>query len=216
MRALALVTLVGLAGCGLVQTSSGGSSTMPTGGGGPAGGGPAGGGGGAGPAPSGGDPSGKVTMPSLVGKTEAEANAMLQAAGFKSNLEHSSPVDCGDGAPKDEGKINCQNVDAGSQVAAYTLVQVNIYQPHHFEGMLVRHQLEPLRGMTVEAGTAELRRLGYTAKIQIDHPFQFIDKCGLNKICDIEPESGISLTDPTAVMHFTVNQDSVKISTPDP
>ncbi|HET9992853.1 MAG TPA: PASTA domain-containing protein [Kofleriaceae bacterium] len=206
MKALLLVVL---AGCGMIQGSSGGSTT-------PSGGGGTSGGGGAAPAPSGGDPSGKVTMPNLVGKTEAEANAMLAAAGFKSSLEHSSPVDCGDSAPKDPGKINCQNVDAGSQVAAYTLVQVNIYQPQHFEGMLVRHQLEPLRGMTVEAGKAELARLGYHGKIEITHPFQFIDKCGLGKICDIDPEAGISLTDPTTVMHFTVNEDKVKISTPDP
>jgi len=85
----------------------------------------------------------------------------------------------------------------------------------HFHGMLVRHQLAPLVGMTVDAGKAELARLGYHAKIQIDKPFQFIDKCGLGKICEIEPQDGLSLTDPTAVMHFTVNDDSVKISTPD-
>lgn len=207
MKALVLAVL---AGCGLVQTSSGGS-TMPASGG--TGAGPTSGGG---PATGGGDPSGMVTMPNLVGKTETEANALLQAAGFKSSLEHSAPVDCGDSAPKDAGRINCQNVDAGKQVAAYTLVQVNIYQPQHFEGMLVRHQLEPLRGMSVEAGKAELARLGYHGKIEITHPFQFIDKCGLGKICDIDPEAGISLTDPTTVMHFTVNEDKVKISTPDP
>jgi hypothetical protein len=205
----ALVGFALLAGCGMVQTGSGGS-TMPSGGGTSSGGGTN-----AGPAPSGGDPSGMVTMPNLVGKTEAEANAMLQAAGFKSSLEHSAPVDCGDSAPKDEGKINCQSVAAGSQTQAYTLVQVNIYQPHHFEGMLVRHQLEPLVGMTVEAGKAELVRLGYKGKIEVVHPYQFIDKCGLGKICEIDHESGISTTDPTMVMHFTVNVDKVKISTPD-
>ena len=128
MRALAIVLF---AGCGLIQTTGGGSSTMPGNGGG----------GGAGPAPTGGG------------------------------------------------------------------------QP--FEGMLVRDQLVPLRGMTVEAGRAELARLGYHGQIQIDHPFGFIDECALDTICGIEPESGISLTDPTAVMHFTVNQDKVKISTPD-
>jgi len=204
------LALVLLAGCGMIQSSSNGSSTMPTGGGGAAGPSPS-----AGPAPSGGDPSGMVTMPNLVGKTEAEANAMLAAAGFKSSLEHSAPVDCGDDAPKDEGKINCQSVAAGSQTQAYTLVQVNIYAPHHFEGMLVRHQLEPLIGMTVEAGKAELVRLGFKGKFEIEHPLNFIAKCGLGKICEIDHESGISTTDPTVVMHFTVNADTVKISTPD-
>jgi hypothetical protein len=203
--------LAALAGCGLVQTSSGGS-TLPAGGGGGTSGG---GGDSAVPPPSGGDPNGMVTMPNLVGKTEAEANALLQTAGFKSSLEHSAPVDCGDSAPKDAGKINCQNVDAGSQVKAYTLVQVNIYQPQHFEGMLVRHQLEPLRGMTVEAGKAELARLGFHGRIKVIHPNQFIDKCELGKICDIDPEAGIGTRNPDEQMTFIVNEDKVKISTPD-
>lgn len=140
MKRLALVLL---AGCGLVQTHSSGSSTMPTGGGG--------------------------------------------------------------GAPP---PAPAQNASEGAPAPSDSI--------DHFDGMLVRHQLEPLRGMTVEAGKAELARLGYHAKIQIDHPFQFIDKCGLGKICNIEPEDGLSLSDPTAVMHFTVNEDTVKISTPDP
>ena len=199
------VALVLLAGCGLIKTS--GSSTTPSGGSTSSGGDVA-------PAPSGGGASGMVTMPNIVGKTEAEANAMLAAAGFKSNLEHSRPVDC-DNGPKVEGKIDCQSPDAGSQTEPYTLVQVKIYAPEHFVGVLVRRQLKPLIGMTVDAGKAELARLGYHAKIQIDHPMQFIDKCGLGKICEIEPEDGLSLTDPTAVMHLTVNEDTVKISTPD-
>ena len=199
------VALVLLAGCGLIKTS--GSSTTPSGGSTSSGGDVA-------PAPSGGGASGMVTMPNIVGKTEAEANAMLAAAGFKSNLEHSRPVDC-DNGPKVEGKINCQSPEAGSQTEPYTLVQVKIYAPEHFVGVLVRRQLKPLIGMTVDAGKAELARLDYHAKIQIDHPMQFIDKCGLGKICEIEPEDGLSLTDPTAVMHLTVNEDTVKISTPD-
>lgn len=148
-----LLALVLLAGCGMIQTSSGGSTT-PTG-----------------PAPSGG--GGATSAP-----TQAQANPPA-----------SDPPPSGPVAPSD-------NID-------------------HFHGMLVRHQLEPLRGMTVEAGKAELARLGYHGAIQIDHPYQFIDKCGLGKICSTEPQDGLSLTDPTAVMHFTVNADAVKISTPD-
>ena len=147
MRALASATFALLTGCGMVQTSSGEIDDAERRW-----------------RWSGTDPDRErrrsermVTMPNLVGKTEAEANAMLAAAGFKSSLEHSAPVDCGDSAPKDEGKMNRQSVAAGSQTQAYTLVQVNIYAPHHFEGMLVRHQLEPLVGMSVEAGKAELR-----------------------------------------------------------
>src|SRR3954465_6264706 len=104
MKALALGLF---AGCSMIN---GGGSTTPqtTSGGGPA------------PAQTSPDADGMVVMPNLVGKTEAEAQAMVRAAGFKSELEHSAPVDCGDTAPKEAGKINCQNVDAGSRVKAYT------------------------------------------------------------------------------------------------
>jgi hypothetical protein len=204
---LALIVLV--AGCGVVTT--GGTSTTPTG--------PTGGGGGAGGettavVPP--DGNGNLTVPNLVGKTEAEAAAMVKAAGFTNEMEHSQPVDCGDTAPKQAGKINCQSVEAGSKVARYTMIQVNIYEPQHFEGMLVRHQLEPLVGMTVDQGKTELVKMGFKGKVVVVNPFQFIDKCGMNKICGIEPQDGISTTDPTAEMHFTVNKNDVKISTPDP
>ena len=207
MKILALVLL---AGCGMMKT--GGGSTTPTGGG-PAGGG---GGGDTTTPPPGPDANGIVTMPNLVGKTEAEGAAMVKAAGFKMDMEHSAPVDCGDSAPKEVGKINCQSIDAGTQVSAHSMVQVNIYQGTHMEGVIVRGQLLPLVGMTVEQGKAQLAKLGYKGKVVIETPMQFIDKCGMNHICDIEPESGVSATDPEERLTFVVNKSDVKISTPDP
>jgi beta-lactam-binding protein with PASTA domain len=205
------LVLVVLAGC---MMKSGGGSTTPTGGG-PAGGetttttttttttaGP--------------DANGMVTMPNLVGKTEAEGAAMVKAAGFRLDMEHSQPVECGDSAPKEVGKINCQSIDAGTQVKATSLVQVNIYAGTHMEGTIVRGQLQPLVGLTVEQGKAQLAKLGYKGKVVIETPMHFIDKCGMNHICDVQPESGVSATDPEERLTFVVNKSDVKISTPDP
>jgi hypothetical protein len=50
----------------------------------------------------------------------------------------------------------------------------------------------------------------------IETPMQFIDKCGMNHICDVQPESGVSATDPEEHLVFVVNKSDVKISTPDP
>jgi beta-lactam-binding protein with PASTA domain len=205
-----ILALVLLAGCGMMKT--GGGSTTPTGGG-PAGGG---GGGGTTTPPPGPDANGIVTMPNLVGKTEAEGAAMVKAAGFKMDMEHSAPVDCGDSAPKEVGKINCQSIDAGTQVSPHSMVQVNIYSGTHLEGMIVRGQLLPLVGMTVEQGKAQLAKLGYKGKVIIETPTQFIDKCGMNHVCGVEPESGVSATDPEERLTFVVNKSDVKISTPDP
>jgi beta-lactam-binding protein with PASTA domain len=203
-----ILALLLLAGCGMMKTGSGGS-TAPTGGGGGTSGGDT-------TAPTGPDANGMVTMPNLVGKTEAEGAAMVKAAGFRLDMEHSQPVECGDSAPKEVGKINCQSIDAGTQVKATSMVQVNIYAGTHLEGMIVRGQLLPLVGLTVEQGKAQLAKLGYKGKVLIETPQQFIDKCGMNHICDVSPESGVSATDPEERLTFVVNKNDVKISTPDP
>ncbi|MEO8554570.1 MAG: hypothetical protein ABI678_31555, partial [Kofleriaceae bacterium] len=135
--------------------------------------------------------------------------------GFKSEMEHSAPVDCGDAAPKDPDKINCQNVEAGARVKAYTLIQVNIFHPQHFAGMLVRHQLDPIRGKTIEEGRKMLAQLGFKGTVVLDHPTQFLANCPLGHICDVQPEAGVSI-DVDARVVFVVNEDKVKISTPDP
>lgn len=202
MKALALVLL---AGCSMIN--GGGSTTPP-----PMGGG---GGGGAAPVQAAPDADGMVVMPNLVGKTEAEAQAMVRAAGFKSEMEHSAPVDCGDTAPKEPDRINCQSVDAGTRVKAYTLVQVNIYHPQEHHGTLVRSQLDPIRGKTIAEGKQMLAQMGFHGTIEIEHPTQFIASCALGHICDVQPEAGVS-TDEHAHINFVVNEDKIKLSTPDP
>lgn len=181
----------------------GGSTTPPPmGGGGPA------------PVQQAPDADGMVVMPNLVGMTEDQAAAAVRAAGFKSEMEHSSPVEC-DNPATDPGKINCQSVDAGARVKAYTLVQVKIYQPQRHDGTIVRSQLDPIRGKTIEEGKKMLAQLGFHGEIAIEHPTQFIAGCALGHICDVQPESGVS-TDEHARVAFIVNEDKLKLSTPDP
>jgi serine/threonine-protein kinase len=205
-----ILALALLASCSMIN-SGGPTTPPPMGGGGGGAAGPAGG-----PAVQAGpDADGMVVMPNLVGKTEAEAQALVRAAGFKSEMEHSAPVDCGDSAPRDAGKINCQNVDAGARVKAYTLVQVNIYEPQRHDGRIIRSQLDPIRGKTIEEGKQMLAQLGFKGSVRLEHPTQFVANCALGHICDVQPEAGVS-TDADARVVFVVNEDKVKISTPDP
>ncbi len=203
------------AACSLVKTSS--STTTPTSGGGPetttttGGTGGASSGGEATPA-SGGDPNGEVAMPNLVGKTEAEANAILQAAGFSNPVEHSLPVDCDD-PPKEPGKINCQAVDPGTQVRRYTLVQVNIYQPQDLGNVLLPRQLAALVGKTVDDAKAELAKLGYQGKVNVTHSTA-TGACAVGRVCSVYPSSGINTHDSGVELTLFVT-DALKISTPD-
>lgn len=203
MKILAFMVL--LAGCGLVQTSSSGGSSMPASSGGGA------------PAPvGGGDPSGMVTMPNLVGMTVDQAAAAVRAAGFKLDMEHSSPLECSAPPKVDDGRINCQSVAAGTTVKAYTLIQVAVYQVQHLAGIIVRAQLKPLVGMQLADAKAQLQRLGYKGHVQIETPQQFYKNCSLGTVCEVDPESGVSSENPEENIFFVMNKNDVKISTPDP
>lgn len=66
--------------------------------------------------------------------------------------------------------------------------------PGHFPGMLVRSQLEPLVGMTIEQVKQRLASLGYDGHLILDEIYQYDGKCGA-KVCGVEPESGTGLHD---------------------
>lgn len=62
-------------------------------------------------------------------------------------------------------------------------------------GMLVRDQLLPLVGLTVEQAKQQLAKLGYDGKLELSEQYQYDDKCGQNKVCGVEPEAGIGVHD---------------------
>jgi hypothetical protein len=63
------------------------------------------------------------------------------------------------------------------------------------KGILVRSQLEPLVGMTVEAARQRLAQLGHDGKVIITEEYQYVDRCGQDKVCSVEPESGTGVHD---------------------
>ncbi len=181
-----IIAAVALAGCPLVQTSS--SSTMP-------GGGPS--------AMSNGQSQsaggGQLTVPDLVGKTPEEARAVVKAAGFSAEIESSRPVECVD-APREPGRINCQDPEAGKLVARYTMIQINVYEAQRHDGRIIRDQLQSLRGMTPDQAKQQLKKWGHRGKVTVavvsdtggGHSF---DKdCGENKVCDTS-SAGMGLED---------------------
>jgi beta-lactam-binding protein with PASTA domain len=202
-----LFLVLALAGCMLNKS---GGSTTPTGGGG------GGGGGGGDPtAPTGPvaapDGNGELVVPNVVGKTLDEAQAMAKQAGFHNEVEATHPVEC-DNAPKDDGKINCQDPAAGAHVKAYSMIQVNVYhQPKHDH--LFREDIEGLRGMTLAAAKARLKALGHTGQVRVREPMQFIASCKAETVCDSQPESGTGLGDD---VELTMNKGKLDISAPPP
>jgi hypothetical protein len=62
-------------------------------------------------------------------------------------------------------------------------------------GAIVRSQLDPVRGMTVDDAKAYLLRLGHDGEVAIRQQHTFSDRCGINKVCDVQPESGTGVHD---------------------
>ncbi len=204
MMKTSLACVLFVAGCGLVQTQSSGSSMpAPSGAGAPA---PVGGG----------DPSGMIAVPNLVGMTVDQAAAAVRAAGFKLEMEHSSPLECTSPPKVEAGHVNCQSVDAGTAVKAYTLIQVAVFQIQHLAGIIVRAQLRPLVGMKLEDAKTQLKKLGYKGHVQIETPVQFYKNCPLGTVCEVSPESGVSSENSEENVFLVMNKNDVKISTPDP
>jgi beta-lactam-binding protein with PASTA domain len=203
-----IIVMLALAGCVMNK----GGTTTPTGGGGGGGGDPSV----SAPPPSGPaaapDANGELVVPNLIGKSLDEAQGLSKQAGFRNEVEATHPVDCGEGAPKDDGKINCQDPAAGSHVKAYTMIQVNVYKrPDH--NHLTREDIEGLRGMTVAAAKVKLKQLGHTGSVRIEEPTQFIKNCKLDTVCDSQPESGTGFGDDVT---FVVNKGKLEISAPPP
>lgn len=150
------------------------------------------------PSPGGGTPT--LTVPDLIGKTRDEARAIVKAAGFTSEPESSRPLEC-EGAAHEAGKINCQDPEAGKVVQRYTMIQINVYEPHHIAGAIVRSQLDALRGMTPDQARQQLKKLGHDGKVTVGFVTDsggghtFIKECGQNKVCYTSDEAGLGLHD---------------------
>ena len=217
IRVLALA--LALAGCGMIKTSSttatGTSGGVGTGG---AGGGdpntnanPNGGGGGGGG-------SGPITMPNLVGMTEAQASAAVKAAGFAGDMEQSRPVEC-ENAPQVEGQVNCQDPEAGKSVTRTAMVVVNVYHSHMSEGGKQQLLLDSVVGMPPDQAKAAIKKVHPNWQFTISAPTNsgggeiYDAKCGENKVCSTGLAGDPDVAGSSVVLY--VNK-KVKLTAPPP
>lgn len=151
-------------------------------------------------------------MPDLTGKTPSDAEATLRSAGFTGAVAvNRIALECEDAA-KDEGKINCQSPGPGELAYKNHEVNVHVYQAQTFPGMLVRHQLAPLKGMKVAEAKAYLKKMGHDGKVRVEQTVQFVKSCKPETICEYSGESGIGVHDEIILM---LNKSSVDITMPD-
>jgi len=186
-RLASLLTVLALAACPLQK--SGGTTTI-----GPGNSSNSGGGG-----TPGVSSDGMVTVPDLMGKTEAEAIAMVQAAGFKSAAEI-SPIACHDSPPTEIGRIDCQDPSPGASVRAYTMVKFNVKRSDRIANMVLRRDFEQMPGMTVEQATKLAKSVGHDGPVRVETLRDFMQGCKENTVCKGSDErhgqSGMSIHDP--------------------
>jgi hypothetical protein len=150
-----------------------------------------------------------IAVPDFTGKTLEEARAIARAAGFSTDVEE-RPMRCDDDSKKADGKITCQDPEPGKPERRYAGLSVAIHKEWKHEGMLVRAQLLPLVGMTPEQAQKRLKELGHTGKLVVTRLYQYVDRCGPNKICGMESEAGIGIAD-DLIVHIN---PTVAISAP--
>lgn len=140
-------------------------------------------------------PEGWVIVPDLVGKTRAEAEALVALAGFTAAVESTRPVEC-EGAPEVEGRINCQAPAAGATVRPYETVQINVYRPTRIAGAIVRSQLLALIGRSEVEARARLAGYGHDGAVAVG-PADDGATCAPGTVCGFSvPESGMGVHDP--------------------
>jgi hypothetical protein len=140
--------------------------------------------------------SDETVMPSLVGMTREQAAALVRSAGFRHDLESSTPLEC-EGGPRVEGLVGCQRPPAGALVKKYTLVQVSVHRAGRVAGAIVRSQLLSLIGKEPEEARSALASYGHDGEVKVEPARRHHDGCGENRVCAFDvPESGMGASDP--------------------
>ncbi len=164
------------------------------------------------PATSAAEADGRVVMPDLTGKTQAEAQAALRAAGIASELEANTAVLECEHAAHDEGKVNCQNPEPGARVDRRGIVRVNVFHGAHGHfGVLTRDQTSQLIGMTLGQAKKKLAALGFHGQIDVNESKDVADTCKYDTVCEVLPED-FQLDAPITLR---VNKAKLEIRQPD-
>jgi beta-lactam-binding protein with PASTA domain len=158
-----------------------------------------------------GAPNGKLVMIDLHGKTADEALAALHAAGFTPSFEvNKIMLECDGSAPA--GRVRCQAPAPGAVIDRHAIINVHVEEgPRTIAGALVRAQLERLHGMSIPDAKTYLKSIGHDGEVAIFEQHTFSQRCGVKKVCSVEPESGTGIHDRVTLV---VNPSSVEISQP--
>lgn len=153
---------------------------------------------------------GKIVMPNVVGKTQAEAISILAAAGFQSEPEvNMHMLEC-DGEVG-EGIVKCQNPEPGKPTDPHMLIDLNVFHAQHRStSSIYRDQMRPLLGSSLDVVKKRLAELGYHGEIQINESKDL--GCKLDTVCDVFPND-FGLDSP---IQITVGKGQLKISAPPP
>ena len=139
------------------------------------------------PAPASAPGDAQRIVPDLTGKTLDEARAIVQTAGFASELEYTELASCPDAAPRavEEGRILCQDPDPGQPRNRHTPVQVVVYKPQRFAETTLQQQLLALRGLTVDEARQQLRRIGHDGPVKVLRLDKHQSGCAPERVCDV-------------------------------
>ena len=156
-------------------------------------------------------------VPSLIGKTEAEANAIVKSAGFAYDVKRNEVAvnqdasNACDDTPADVpvGKIVCQSPSAGKEANKTATVMVVVKVPRSY---LTDKELHLVIGLSIEQAKAKLAELGYVGKITVGTELHFVKDCGFDKVCSTEPVSVVHID---GDLTLSVNPKA-KISAPPP
>ncbi|MFJ4094383.1 Stk1 family PASTA domain-containing Ser/Thr kinase [Kitasatospora sp. NPDC089913] len=144
----------------------------------------------------------KIAAPGLVGKTLAEAKALVAQAGPKLVLTEGDKIACPDTNVKKD-QVCTQNPTAGNQVAEAATITVQLSSGP------AKSAVPSVVGKSKEQAVKALADAGFT---NVTTDYKDDDNAPLDQVLSQDPASGGA--DPTAPVKLTVSQGKAKINVP--
>ncbi|MFD7416515.1 Stk1 family PASTA domain-containing Ser/Thr kinase [Kitasatospora purpeofusca] len=144
----------------------------------------------------------KIAAPGLVGKTLAEAKALVTQAGPKLVLAEGDRIACPDANVKKD-QVCTQNPTAGNQVAEAATITVQLSSGP------AKATVPNVVGKSKEQATKALTDAGFT---NVTTDYKDDDNAPLDQVLTQDPASGAA--DPTAPVKLIVSQGKAKINVP--
>ena len=129
---------------------------------------------------SGGGGGGNVTVPDVVGKTQAEAEAAVSSAGLRGGIKVGNDPGSYDVAT---AKVCTQTPGGGQQSAPSLFVSVRFCieeKPYVDDAGMVT-------GMTIEEATKKAKASGFTGEVKVSELYEFDKDCKAGTVCRFEP-----------------------------